>query len=556
MGIASLNEMQQASLEANQKNSDVILLSPTGSGKTLAYLLPLLLKLNPDVSTIQALVLAPSRELAQQIEQVFRSMGTGYKVNCCFGGRPMNNEKRMLETPPALLIATPGRLIDHIDRGHVDLSKVHTLVLDEFDKSLEFGFQAQMEAVISSLKSVEKRMLTSATDTEEIPEFTGLNRPAKLNYLVENNELEGLSVKTLCGATSDKMQSLYQLICHLGNASTLVFCNQREFVENVADYLREHRVEVEYFHGGLEQPERERALSKFRNGSCSVFISTDLAARGLDIPAVKGIEPNSGKELERKPSDSEPFAALAFKIMSDPYVGRLTYVRVYSGVLRSGAHVENTTKDRKERIGRILQMHANHREEIDEMYAGDIGAIVGLKDTFTGDTLCDPDHPVLLETISFPEPVIEVKIEPKTKADQDKMGIALQRLAEEDPTFRVKTNEETGQTLIAGMGELHLEIIVARLMREFNVNANVGAPQVAYRETITKAVKQDKFYVVPVELRGKRRDGRDAVHSRAEVVLTAALPKPVRMRTRPIHDAVAMKPTRTTVVSMILTLNL
>jgi Superfamily II DNA and RNA helicases len=289
MGIASLNEMQQASLEANQKNSDVILLSPTGSGKTLAFLLPLLLKLKPDTDTVQALVLAPSRELAQQIEQVFRSMGTGFKVNCCFGGRPMNNEKRMLETPPALLIATPGRLIDHIDRGHVDLSKVHTLVLDEFDKSLEFGFQAQMEAVISSLKTIEKRMLTSATDTEEIPEFTGLNRPMKLNYLVENNELEGLTVKTLRSESADKMQTLYQLICHLGNASTLVFCNQREFVENVSDYLREQRVEVGFFHGGLEQPERERALSKFRNGSCSVFISTDLAARGLDIPAVKNV---------------------------------------------------------------------------------------------------------------------------------------------------------------------------------------------------------------------------------------------------------------------------
>lgn len=288
MGIASLNEMQEASLNANEKNSDVILLSPTGSGKTLAFLLPTLFKLKSDINTTQALVLAPSRELAQQIEQVFRSMGTGFKVNCCYGGRPMNNEKRMLSTAPALLIATPGRLIDHIERGHVDLSAVHTLVLDEFDKSLEFGFQAQMEFVISSLKKVEKRILTSATDTEEIPEFTGLKNPAKLNYLVENNKLEGLTVKMLRGE-SDKLQTLYQLICHLGNESTLVFCNQREFVENVSGYLRERRIETEFFHGGLEQPDRERALSKFRNGSCSVFISTDLAARGLDIPEVRNI---------------------------------------------------------------------------------------------------------------------------------------------------------------------------------------------------------------------------------------------------------------------------
>ncbi len=288
MDIASLNAMQEASLEVNDQNSDVILLSPTGSGKTLAFLLPLLLKLNSNINGVQALVLAPSRELAQQIEQVFRSMGTGYKVNSCFGGRPMNNEKRMLSTPPALLIATPGRLIDHIERGHVDLSTVHTLVLDEFDKSLEFGFQAQMEFVISRLGKVEKRILTSATDTEVIPEFTGLKNPAKLNYLVENNKLEGLTVKML-HVESDKLQTLYQLICHLGNESTLVFCNQREFVENVSSYLRERRVETEFFHGGLEQPDRERALSKFRNGSCSVFISTDLAARGLDIPEVKNI---------------------------------------------------------------------------------------------------------------------------------------------------------------------------------------------------------------------------------------------------------------------------
>src|SRR5207249_7116533 len=188
------------------------------------------------------------------------------------------------------------------------------------------------------------------------------------------------------------------------------------------------------------------------------------------------IDPRTGADVVRAPSDSEPFSALAFKIAADPFVGKLAFFRVYSGTLKAGSYVMNPTKGRKERIGRILQMHANHREEIDEVYAGDIAAAVGLKDTFTGDTLADPDHPVILESISFPEPVIEVAIEPKTKADQDKLAIALQRLAEEDPTFRVHTDEESGQTRIAGMGELHLDVLVDRMVREFRVAANVGRP--------------------------------------------------------------------------------
>ena len=213
----------------------------------------------------------------------------------------------------------------------------------------------------------------------------------------------------------------------------------------------------------------------------------------LDIPAIKGVLLD-GEEAERHSSDEEPFAALAFKIMADPFVGKLAFFRVYSGVLKSGSYVINSTKNKKERIGRILQMHANTREEITEVYAGDIASAVGLKDTTTGDTLCDPDHPIILESMEFPEPVIHVAIEPKSKAAQEKMGVALQRLSEEDPTFRVRTDEETGQTIIGGMGELHLEIIVDRLLREFKVEANVGAPQVAYRETIKNSVDIEHKY--------------------------------------------------------------
>ncbi|WP_079432647.1 elongation factor G [Zoogloea sp. LCSB751] len=214
----------------------------------------------------------------------------------------------------------------------------------------------------------------------------------------------------------------------------------------------------------------------------------------VDIPPVQG-EDEDGKAVERKASDSEKFAALAFKLMTDPFVGQLTFVRVYSGVLNSGATVLNSVKDKKERIGRILQMHANEREEIKEVLAGDIAACVGLKEVTTGETLCDPDAPIILERMEFPDPVIHVAVEPKTKGDQEKMGIALGRLAAEDPSFRVRTDEESGQTIISGMGELHLEIIVDRMKREFNVEANVGAPQVAYREAIRKAVEQEGKFV-------------------------------------------------------------
>jgi elongation factor G len=235
------------------------------------------------------------------------------------------------------------------------------------------------------------------------------------------------------------------------------------------------------------------AGSAFKNKGVQQLLDAvvDYLPSPLDVPAILGHPPQQDDvTVERPPNDDAPFAALAFKIMTDPYVGKLTYFRVYSGSLPAGSYVYNSTKDKRERVGRLLQMHANRREEIEEVYAGDIAAAIGLKDTRTGDTLCDPNHPVILEAMKFPEPVINVAIEPKTKADQDKLATALQKLSEEDPTFRVHTDEETLQTIIAGMGELHLEIIVDRMMREFKVDANIGRPQVAYRETIRKPAEK------------------------------------------------------------------
>ena len=252
--------------------------------------------------------------------------------------------------------------------------------------------------------------------------------------------------------------------------------------------------------------------SSYRNKGVQKLLDAivDYMPAPTDVPAIKGVNPKTDEEEERKSSDDEPFAALAFKIMTDPYVGRLSFFRVYSGTLTTGSSVLNATKGKRERMGRILQMHANHREDIESVYSGDIAAVVGLKNTTTGDTLCDEKHPIILESMEFPEPVIRVAIEPKTKAGQEKMSVALAKLAEEDPTFRSYTDEETGQTIIAGMGELHLEIIVDRLLREFKVEANVGAPQVAYKETIRKAVDQDTKYAR--QSGGKGQYGHVKIH--------------------------------------------
>ncbi|WP_459503679.1 elongation factor G [Bacillus sp. C1] len=272
--------------------------------------------------------------------------------------------------------------------------------------------------------------------------------------------------------------------------------------EMMMKYLEGEEITVEELKAGIRKATTSVEFfpvicgSAFKNKGVQILLDAviDYLPSPLDVPAIKGIVPDTDEEVERKSSDEEPFSALAFKIMTDPYVGKLTFFRVYSGVLNSGSYVKNSTKGKRERVGRILQMHANSREEISTVYAGDIAAAVGLKDTTTGDTLCDEKSLVILESMEFPEPVISVAIEPKSKADQDKMGTALSKLSEEDPTFRAHTDQETGQTIIAGMGELHLDIIVDRMRREFKVEANVGAPQVAYRETFRAAAKvEGKF---------------------------------------------------------------
>ncbi|MEX1158019.1 MAG: elongation factor G, partial [Thermomicrobiales bacterium] len=276
-------------------------------------------------------------------------------------------------------------------------------------------------------------------------------------------------------------------------------------------YLDDEEISVEELQAALRRATINSELVPILNGSSlknkgvqrMLDAIVDYLPSPMDVPPVTGIHPKTGEE-EARPTDVDaPFSALAFKVQADPHVGRLTFIRVYSGTMVSGSYAFNSTKGERERIGRLLQMHANHREEIETVGAGNICAVIGLKNTFTGDTLCDPDNPIILESITFPEPVIEVAIEPKTRQDQDKMGLALARLAEEDPTFRLRTDEETGQTIIMGMGELHLEVIVDRLLREFKVSANVGKPQVAYRETITKSVRVEGRFIRQTGGRGQ-----------------------------------------------------
>jgi elongation factor G len=274
--------------------------------------------------------------------------------------------------------------------------------------------------------------------------------------------------------------------------------------ENIMEkYLAGEEVAVEEIKRALRHGTIEMKItpvlcgSAFKNKGVQLLLDAivDYLPSPLDIPPVMGIKPSDGTEVIRRASDDEPFAALAFKIMTDPFVGQLTFVRVYSGILNAGSYIYNSTKDSKERIGRLLKMHANKREEIKDVRAGDIAAVVGLKNTLTGDTLCEESHPVVLESMEFPEPVISVAIEPKTKADQERLSVSLSKLAQEDPSFKISYNEETGQTIISGMGELHLEIIVDRLMREFKVGANVGKPQVAYKETIRNSARVEGKFV-------------------------------------------------------------
>ena len=320
-------------------------------------------------------------------------------------------------------------------------------------------------------------------------------------YIYNDDKGEDISIVEIPDDMKDESElyrtELIEKICELDDDLMMQYLEGEEpSVEDLKKVLRKATCECTAVPVCCGSAYRNKGVQKLLDAILEYMPSP------IDIPPIKGVDLD-GNEVVRHSSDEEPFSALAFKIMTDPFVGKLAFFRVYSGTMNSGSYVLNATKDKKERVGRILQMHANKRQELDKVYSGDIAAAVGFKNTTTGDTICDEQHPVILESMVFPEPVIDIAIEPKTKAGQGKMGEALAKLAEEDPTFRAKTNQETGQTIISGMGELHLEIIVDRLLREFNVEANVGAPQVAYKETFTKAVDVDSKYAKQSGGRGK-----------------------------------------------------
>ncbi|MBA9074474.1 superfamily II DNA/RNA helicase [Flavobacterium gossypii] len=289
LGIESLNEMQVAAQEAIVENNNTLLLSPTGSGKTLAFLLPVFEILQPEILSVQCLIIVPSRELGLQIEQVWKKMGTGYKANVCYGGHSIDTEIKNLSNPPAVLIGTPGRIADHIDRETFRTDKIQTLVLDEFDKSLQLGFHEEMSFIINRLPKLNKRVLVSATSDIEIPKYTRVINPAVLDFIPRNEEKTNLSMKMVVSKEKDKINSLFQLICSLKSESALIFCNHRDAAERISDTLNEKGIYATYYHGGMDQEERERALIQFRNGSVSYLVTTDLAARGLDIPEMKHV---------------------------------------------------------------------------------------------------------------------------------------------------------------------------------------------------------------------------------------------------------------------------
>lgn len=288
LGIDALNEMQLSMQKTIKSFDEVILLSATGSGKTVAFILAILENLEEKNDKTQALIVVPSRELAIQIEQVFKSMGTGNKITSCYGGHKREIEENNLIEPPAIIVGTSGRLCDHIRRGSITTKEIKILVLDEFDKSLELGFQEEMEFIISSLPSINKKILTSATDATDIPEFIKMSNPQKINFLTDS-EAPRLAVKQLISPDRDKLQSLLKLLCTLGNRPTIIFCNHRESAERTAAFLKEHGIVNEFYHGGMEQLQRDNALGKFRNGTSNILVTTDLASRGLDIPYIRYI---------------------------------------------------------------------------------------------------------------------------------------------------------------------------------------------------------------------------------------------------------------------------
>lgn len=290
LDIRALNDMQELALEYIPQEPNLMLLAPTGSGKTLAFLLPILSLLKEEKAGVQCLILSPTRELAIQIERVWQKMSTGFKVNTCYGGHPMQTEIRNLSQPPALLIGTPGRIIEHLNRKTFNPKSVHTLVLDEFDKCLSMGFQEQMEQIVAGLPKIEKRVLVSASSKQHIPKFTGIVAPKVLDFTkAKEKSTDGLELKTVMAASEDKSDTLLALLSAVGNDQTLVFCNQREATERVVEFLQQKRVQSSFFHGGLDQLTREKTLIQFRNGSISILVASDLAARGLDIPEVKNV---------------------------------------------------------------------------------------------------------------------------------------------------------------------------------------------------------------------------------------------------------------------------
>jgi superfamily II DNA/RNA helicase len=289
LGIEALNPMQETAQKAISQDNNLLLLAPTGSGKTLAFLLPVLQLLQPGKTSVQCLILTPSRELAIQIEQVWKKMGTGFKVNVCYGGHAMGTEIHNLSHPPAVLIGTPGRIADHISRNSFALDGIQTLVLDEFDKSLEMGFQEQMSYIIGGLSNLTKRVLVSATSGIEIPGFVGMISPKILNFIPENEEKTALEMKVVISEEKDKVYTLFDLICSLNSESALIFCNHREAAERTSEFLNHEGIFATFYHGGMDQDDRERALIQFRNGSVNYLITTDLAARGLDIPEMKHV---------------------------------------------------------------------------------------------------------------------------------------------------------------------------------------------------------------------------------------------------------------------------
>jgi elongation factor G len=373
--------------------------------------------------------------------------------------------------------------VNKMDRIGADFERTVQMIRDRLDAlpaviQLPIGAESEFKGVIDLL---EEKALVWSSDMGE--EWETLDIPANMEAEAED--------------------ARHQLIDVVSN-----------FDDNIMEkYLAEEPITADDLRRAVRTATLAAAVvpvlcgSAFKNKGVQPMLDAvvEYLPSPLDLPPTQGHKPGHPENVEeRKADDAEPFSALAFKIMTDPYVGKLTYIRVYSGTLTKGASITNTTKDKKERVGRILQMHANHREDKDAVFAGDIMAVVGLKNTTTGDTLCDPSHPVMLEALEFPEPVIHVAVEPKTKADQDKLGRALYALSEEDPTFRVRSDEETGQTVISGMGELHLEVLVDRMLREFSVDANVGKPQVAYRETIRKPVEKiEEKYVRQTGGRGQ-----------------------------------------------------